>query len=828
MNDKAKWTIIILVLLALLGGALYFILKKKYYPKVEDIAYLKLDIANDTAQVKAGVQVQNRLPLSIAIDSVHYTIVEDSITLGRGQMTTSHTLPALGDKVLDFRMLLDFEKYRQHLKEQQEKDSLKLAVKSDIFFDLPLISSKSISLTRHITVPVPKGPRIQLQDVVVRSFSPDAGYSFLLKVNATNRDLPNLTIQDFDYEIQIGDTLRVAGTVDTTFHLQRGGKLLDIPIQLETSDAIALIKKVLSEDDKWNYSAQVGAQIQSSHRLLDEFRLTVEKEGTLNMDQMGSRADYLPSISQVRRIEVDSDEEQTFLQANVVVHNPAPIPLYIDSATYYVRHNGKVIASGKKDFEQVLPKSGKQPLNLRLLLDESAYQQLMQNVQGQEKVSLDIALNLLYNLPDAERQRIHLERQLQVPVAGQGGIKVAGLAVRELSPQKGAYLTLKLKVQRSNLPDLSIHDLDYTLQLGEDLVITGHTQEPTQVSETDSIVEVPLHLTTENVNQLLEKALKGTINWNYKLQASAQLRSSNDILGPTRLSFESEGELDWDKGAGGKEFVPQITSIDTLKVFIHYDTAWVKLHINVRNPLPVAFRVDSLLLTLSYANDTVAISRESIDKVLPAEDTTSAWITLGVNYDLWQQYLQQYGSQDSLRLMETVSLVYRLEDLPQQRTTFYNMFRLPMSDKAVVALKKVKPRGFSFTKGILMAALVEVNNLNMKQLVVSDITYDACVENLLDACGTINRAYHIPKGNNIVSVPLHLGIGEAFRALFAKLTGGSKRRNVILNATATIDTSNPKLQDTFVWLEVWQRMKLFQNKQKEQETQNPPAATATN
>lgn len=100
MSDKVRWALLIILLLVLLGGALYYILNKKYYPKVKDLAYLKLELANDTAQVRAGLQIQNRIPLPIGIDSVQYTIQEDSTELGWGQITTAHRLPPLGTEVV--------------------------------------------------------------------------------------------------------------------------------------------------------------------------------------------------------------------------------------------------------------------------------------------------------------------------------------------------------------------------------------------------------------------------------------------------------------------------------------------------------------------------------------------------------------------------------------------------------------------------------------------------------------------------------------------------------------------------------------------------------
>lgn len=826
MNKKYIWVILIILVLVLLGGALYFILNKKYYPKVKDIAYLKLELKNDTAQVKAGLQIRNRIPLSISIDSVDYIIKENGTELGWGQMTEPHTLPPLGSKVVDFRMLLDFEKYRQHLQEQQKKDSIKLDLQMNVFFDLPFISPKSITLNRHLTVPVPKAPKMEINDITVRSFSVDSGYSLLLKIDATNQNLPNLQIENLSYNIQFDDPLKVTGKIDSTFRIQKGERILEIPLQLETSEVIALINKKLSGDNKWSYSAHMEAQIQSNHPLFSEFRLIVEKDGELNMSKMGGNSDYLPSLRQVKRLEINSTEEQTHLQANVLVHNPSPIPFYIDSASYFVRHNGNLIASGKKDIEKVLPKSGDQSLNLQLLVDESAYQQFMKNVQGQEKIKLDVELNLLYNLPNAKRQRITLQRQMQVPVPGQGGIKVKDLTLEELDPKKGAYLNLLLEVQSTNLPDLSIRNLDYSLQLGEDIQITGQTQEPIKVNKGNDVVEVPIHLSAEDVNQLVRKALKGDINWNYELKATAELLSSNKINGPTKLGIEFTGELEMAKGTGGKNLMPQITKVDTLDITIRYDTAWVKLHIQVKNPLPVDFKVDSLIVQIMHEKDTFAVSQEGVGKVLPAEGSQSAWITFGVNYGLWHEHLEHHQDKDSLKLLENMTLVFSVGDLAKQRVTTNNRIQIPMPQVPAAELQKVKFRGLSLTQGILINGLIDVHNVNLEKLELSNLEYNVCAENLLDVCGTVNRTYHIAQGDNIIKVPMNLGVGEVFRALFAKLSGNKKRRNLYFNGTATVTTNIDLLQGTYVIFEKWEKTVMFKNKTKQQSSEGKKATQA--
>ncbi|WP_439882481.1 LEA type 2 family protein [Pontibacter sp. MBLB2868] len=814
-NKKTSWILIVsIILLALLGAVAYYILTKKYFPKVAGVEYLKLELGKDTAQVKAGVKVINRIPLPITIDSVRYNITDEGDTLGWGKMTTTQTLPALDDETLDFQLKLDFERYRKHLQEQQGKDSIRLDIAMNVYFDLPLISPKSITINRHFNAPVAKSPALELQDIVVRSFSPDSGYSLLLKINSSNKNLPGLKINNLQYNVQIGDTLTIAGEVDSTFSLQKGNKLLEVPLQLNTSDAISLIKKKLSGDESWKYDARLEANIQSDHPLFDSFKLVVEKAGELDVSKMGTGKNYLPTIKRIKRLTIDSDEEQTRLQADLVVHNPAPIPFYIDSAAYYVRYQGKVIATGKQNIEKTLPKSGDQSLGLQLLVDESAYKNLMKKVQGQDKIPLQIELKLIYNLPGAKRQQITLQREIQAPVPGQAGIKVAGLEVKELDPEKGAQLTLKLQVESSNLPDLQIKNLEYKLNLSEGILLTGNTQEPIRINQQNALVEVPVHLSADDVNQLLKRAIKGSTDWKYHLKASATLQSSNKMIGPTKVNLEFEGELELKKGTGGQQLMPKITKIDTLDITIAYDTAWVKLNVRVQNPLPVPIHIDNLTLLLTHQNDTIAITNGDVGKKLPAEGEQTGWITLAVNYKLWREHLIHHQENDSMFLKEKITLQYRIAKLEQQQVSFTNTFQIPTPKLPVTELQKVKLRGFSFTKGILVNALVKVQNANTEKLEINAIEYNACVQDLLDVCGSINRTYDIPLGISVVKVPMNLGIGEVFRAMFARLAGKNKERKLYLNSNAIINTSNPKLQNTYIRFEKWEKSKLFQKKEK--------------
>ena len=98
-KKKIGWIVLSLLLLTIIGGLTYLIVTKKYFPKVEGVEYLSLELVKDTALVKTGINVRNRIPLPIAIDSVYYVLIDEGDTLGVGQMTSDHTLPPLNNKI---------------------------------------------------------------------------------------------------------------------------------------------------------------------------------------------------------------------------------------------------------------------------------------------------------------------------------------------------------------------------------------------------------------------------------------------------------------------------------------------------------------------------------------------------------------------------------------------------------------------------------------------------------------------------------------------------------------------------------------------------------
>ncbi|RYD91122.1 MAG: hypothetical protein EOP50_14820, partial [Sphingobacteriales bacterium] len=430
---------IFLLLLALLGWLLYQNWER-FTPTAETVTYLQVELPKDTVIVQAGIQVQNRAPLNYRLDSVNYQIRSSGLQLGYGSQFLGQTLPALDDKVLDFRFFLDKDRYKELVKMHQHKDSLKLEINLQVYVDPPLLSQKTLHVSRSFSVAIPKGPAIKIDSFFLKSFSPEAGYAFQLNLNTGNPDLPDLQLHDLAYHIRISDSLTINGTFPEPISVQKGEAVVQIPVQLETADMVTLMGLQLSDKNVWAYQAKADAVLQTSHSLFRNIAISVEKTGTVDIRRFGSGSVALPTVKHLEALKLRAQEKKTYLQASLLIHNPLQLPIYIDSANYIIRHNGKILARGGNNHEKTLPARGDQRLQVNLAVNNRLLGQLMDLPKTQTDIPLDVELALHYNLKNHKPQRITIAEKITVPNTQGPGFEVLDIGVRSFSPKRARLL----------------------------------------------------------------------------------------------------------------------------------------------------------------------------------------------------------------------------------------------------------------------------------------------------------------------------------------------------------------------------------------------------
>lgn len=796
---KKSYLILAGVLLFLgLGGFLLYKNRASLYPTVKGVKYLQVGMAHDTALVKAGLLVQNWSPVPFRIDSVNYIIRNKGVKLGWGGQVVGKSFSPFGDRLLNFRLYLKSENYLEHLAKVQGEDSLDLDVAMSVYYDLPFRKPDTLQINRTVTTAIPKAPAFEIDTLLLKSFTPKGGYVFLMQLNTGNTNLPNLKLSDVKYDIHFADSTIIDGRIDSTFTLKEGEATVQVPLRLETTEMVALIRKKLSGKKRWFYKARASALARTDHPLFKKLKVSISKKGSLAASEFSNDKMAMPSIKQIKSLVLESHEKQTFLKAALIINNPTPIPIYIDSAHYSILYAGKKVAGGDWNYEKTLPKNGNKELALRLAINNQRYKQMMQQAKNRHEIPVQIKLDLIYDLKNHGRQKLSFNEKIRVPVPETGGIEVAGLKVKELDPEKGASLLLKLQVQNNKVAGLEVANFQYKVLLGKDLEISGKTTEALKIDKGISEVEVPLKLSANDVNLLVKRLLQGNQDWHYQFAGSAVVSSENGMLQHSKIALQTHGELD--TGSDQKQnLVPAITGIDSLAFTIHYDSAWVRLHLNVYNPLPVNITVQQLSLDLKQENQLIGRLNEQETHVLTANDTTAAWLDLKVDYALWEKHINEHQQEDSLQLSIPLMLTFSIGNLPAQQVPLQLKPKIIMPYSPVTVLQKTRFAGFT-RAGLKFNGEVLVQNANVKNLELKETTYKIALENGVDMCGTINRTYQIPLDQSHANFPFSLSLVEAVKMGYRQFFG-SPKLNYKINATTHVSTSSPKLKSFYLTFE---------------------------
>jgi LEA14-like dessication related protein len=797
-RNLKKAGLFILSIFLLAGGLVLWLYhnRLRYVPKVKQVTYMHVESTKGKAVVHAGIRVQNRIPFSLQIDSVSYQIRNKGVLLAWGKKAVKQILPATADKVLDLRLFLDTNRYRKQLAKQHGRKKLDLDVQLKVYLNPPLLDQHTITVNRSLSTAIPKGPAIRIDTFFVKSFSPEAGYTFQLTLNTGNANLPNLEIADLNYSIRLSDSLVISNKIDSTFRIKKGEKSVPILIHLETAELIELLRKKQEKQTIWPYEVKASAILKTGHHLFENTAVTVTRSGLLDTRKAGSGTNSMPSVKQIKRLVLIPKAKNTILQADLLVYNPTKLPLYIDSATYYVRYKGKVLARGAKDFEKVLPAKANKRLQLELTVNNNQYRQLMAQPKNKNEIPLEVELRLHYNLKNSKPQLIAIKEKITIPVTKGPTFEFVDVRVKQLDQEQGAQLFVKLKVKNQGDTRLQIDDLKYRLLLKKDIAISGQMQQPIALAAGTSEIEIPVNLSGNDLNQVAKGLIQGIETWDYTLSGTATVSTPNSLLHQTEVALQTSGVYNINS-KGTPDYMPEISKIDTLYLTMHRDTAWVRMYAAIYNTLPATVHLSQLQVTVIHENDTIAKTRETLDTYLVPDANTFAWHTLGIKYGLWQKHVERNQDQDSIQLTLPVFLTFNLGNLNKQQVLLDLSTSIPTPGSPTTLLRRLQLRSFRFRDGLKFDALVTVQNANSEGLTIKNIDYRVTLENGVKICGKINRTYKIPVGKSEVQVPVTLTLRDAVK-LVTRQWFGPHLIGFKLNATAQVHTDNPKLSDVYV------------------------------
>lgn len=286
MKKTVKILLFLVVLALLTFGAYFYFTPKKalniVLPEANELSELDLRLDDDTAHVGLKIRVKNKSLFKLDIDSLIYVITVDTATMvSKAQRLNVQLKRGMEDTVLLF-IALPYKRLSNKIKSSQGKDSLDIGVDLKLVYNT-VFGETTLPFQKNIPMEVPKPPKFEISHVEFLKREKKTGY-FMVDILMHNYGKIDLTISALNYRMEMEDLFTANGRHPETVVIKPKSDLVfKLPIKVEFKKVIKMISKVISNNDKVNYTLHVDALVQNDKVDKKKTPLTLSKQGQFEL-----------------------------------------------------------------------------------------------------------------------------------------------------------------------------------------------------------------------------------------------------------------------------------------------------------------------------------------------------------------------------------------------------------------------------------------------------------------------------------------------------------------------------------------------------------------
>ncbi|RYZ86000.1 MAG: hypothetical protein EOO68_29460 [Moraxellaceae bacterium] len=262
--------------------------QKQVLPSIKEIREFTVVLRYDTANVRADIGVENPLPFDITIDSLSYTVLHNSDTLGKGTNTPDNSLQARRTTFLPLHIGVNFGEMEQKIAQMQDQDSTNIDMQVRLFFTLPVVGQQSINIEQSKPVSVPKLPVYKVTSTKVTDFGLGEGVEMELTMEVNNNNLEDLYISNVVYHVQVEDFIDATEKPGKTYVIKSGTKSSHkVPLHLGIREAAKAKIKQKFGDKTWNVTVSGTADVRSDNPMMQHVQLKFSKTDVVDASKTG-------------------------------------------------------------------------------------------------------------------------------------------------------------------------------------------------------------------------------------------------------------------------------------------------------------------------------------------------------------------------------------------------------------------------------------------------------------------------------------------------------------------------------------------------------------
>jgi LEA14-like dessication related protein len=286
MKKSIKITLFLILLLALAGGAYFFLNPKKalniIVPEIDQVENIFVRFVGDTAKIELDLRMENKSFFKLNIDSLIYYVNFDSATLlAKAQLLNIELKRGQTDTV---RLFLDLP-YKHLLKKiqsVQDRDSVDIRIDVRVVY-ATFFGQTTLPYTKKMRIEVPHPPKIEFErmEFVTRE---GKNLFFMAHVKLLNYSKISLNVSEISYRIVVKDLLTASGKENKEIRVKPATVYsLALPIKVELKNIFKTLGLIVTDNDKVKYHLVLKAMVQNDKVGSKKTPIEIEKDGIMEL-----------------------------------------------------------------------------------------------------------------------------------------------------------------------------------------------------------------------------------------------------------------------------------------------------------------------------------------------------------------------------------------------------------------------------------------------------------------------------------------------------------------------------------------------------------------
>jgi len=240
--------------------------------KISHLSLSKADLIFD-------LKISNPNPVSISLAGFDYDFLLNGNTFVKGDNKDGLSIEANGESTVQAPVSLSFSEIYKTIRSFQKQDSAAYNVVCGFSFDLPVLGSRRVTVSKAGALPLLKRPGVKVKSLKLEKMN-FTGADLNLKIEIDNPNAFTFIVNAMNYAFTVNNIEWLKGRSSQSAQIaSKQSSVIELPISLNLLQMGAAISKILAGDQALSYNFSGNVDLDSSLPLLNSINLPFNKSG---------------------------------------------------------------------------------------------------------------------------------------------------------------------------------------------------------------------------------------------------------------------------------------------------------------------------------------------------------------------------------------------------------------------------------------------------------------------------------------------------------------------------------------------------------------------